>query len=131
MLGVDGTRHYLVVFQNDAEARGTGGLVGAYAVVEAGGGRVSVQALGTDSDLRSASAPVVDLGPNYRALFGQDPGLWANTNLSADFPSGASTGSGWTGWWPSTPSSSVTCSRSPDRRSSRTAPSSPRPASRR
>jgi hypothetical protein len=89
MLGVDGTRHYLVVFQNDAEARGTGGLVGAYAVVEAGGGRVSVQALGTDSDLRSASAPVVDLGPNYRALFGQDPGLWANTNLSADFPSAA------------------------------------------
>ena len=33
-----GPRHYLVVFQNNAEARGTGGLVGAYAVVTAAAG---------------------------------------------------------------------------------------------
>ncbi len=86
MLGATGLRHYLVVFQNDAEARGTGGLVGAYAVVAANAGTVTVQTLGADSDLRSASDPVVDLGPAYHQLFGDDPGLWANTNLSAHFP---------------------------------------------
>jgi hypothetical protein len=86
MLGQDGARKYLVVFQNDAEARGTGGLVGAYAVVQANAGRLTVTALGTDMDLRSAAAPVLDLGPDYRQLFGTDPALWVNTNLSAHFP---------------------------------------------
>jgi hypothetical protein len=86
MLGQDGPRTYLVVFQNDAEARGTGGLVGAYAVVRASGGRVAVTALGTDTDLRSATSPVMNLGPDYHQLFGADPALWANTNLSAHFP---------------------------------------------
>jgi Protein of unknown function (DUF4012) len=86
MLGSDAPRHYLVVFQNNAEARGTGGLVGAYALVTASAGRLSVDALGSDSDLRSATAPVLDLGPQYKALFGDDPALWANTNLSAHFP---------------------------------------------
>jgi hypothetical protein len=89
MLGQAGDRHYLVVFQNDAEARGTGGLVGAYAVVQASGGRLSVTGLGTDADLASATSPVLDLGPAYRQLFGADPALWANTNLSANFPSAA------------------------------------------
>ena len=86
MLGQDGPRSYLVVFQNNAEARGTGGLVGAYAVVRASAGRVSLTALGTDADLRSATSPVLDLGPDYHQLFGADPALWANTNLSAHFP---------------------------------------------
>jgi hypothetical protein len=86
MLGAAGPRHYLVVFQNNAEARGTGGLVGAYAVVTAAAGRLSVDTLGADSDLRSAAAPVLDLGPAYRGLFGDDAALWANTNLSAHFP---------------------------------------------
>jgi hypothetical protein len=86
MLGSQGTRRYLVVFQNEAEARGTGGLVGAYAVVQASHGRVLLDQLGSDADLRSASTPVVDLGPQYRALYGTDPALWNNVNLSAHFP---------------------------------------------
>ena len=86
MLGGSGARTYLVVFQNNAESRGTGGLVGAYAVVQASQGRISTTSLGSDSDLVSAPAPVVDLGPAYRELFGDDPALWANTNLSAHFP---------------------------------------------
>ena len=86
MLGAAGPRNYLVVFQNNAEARGTGGLVGAFGVLQATAGRLTVVRLGSDVDLRSALAPVVDLGPHYRALFGSDPALWANTNLSAHFP---------------------------------------------
>jgi len=89
MLGSAGPRHYLVVFQNDAEARATGGLVGAFGVLQATNGRLSVTALGSDDALASASSPVVDLGQAYRQLFGSDPALWANTNLSAHFPSAA------------------------------------------
>ena len=86
MLGSSATRHYLVVLQNNAEARGTGGLVGAYAVVSATAGTIHVDQLGSDQQLRSAAAPVVPLGTAYRTLFGTDPALWANTNLSAHFP---------------------------------------------
>ena len=89
MLGAGLPRRYLVVFQNNAEARGTGGLVGAFAVVQATRGRITVVRLGSDSQLRSAKKPVVDLGKAYKALFGADPALWPNTNLSAHFPSAA------------------------------------------
>jgi hypothetical protein len=39
MLGEHGPRRYFVAFQNNAEARGTGGLLGAYGVLEADHGR--------------------------------------------------------------------------------------------
>jgi len=86
MLGAAGPRNYLVVFQNNAEARGTGGLVGAFGVLQATAGHMTVVRLGSDVELQSATAPVVDLGPHYKDLFGSDPALWANTNLSAHFP---------------------------------------------
>ena len=35
MLGADGKRRYFLAFQNPAESRGTGGLLGAYGVLEA------------------------------------------------------------------------------------------------
>ncbi len=89
MLGGSTPRRYLVVFQNNAESRATGGLVGAYGVLEATKGQVTVVTLGSDAELRSAAAPVVDLGPAYRQLFGTSSALWPNTNLSAHFPSAA------------------------------------------
>ena len=89
MLGGDTPRRYLVVFQNNAEARATGGLVGAFGVLQATKGRLAVVRLGSDAELRSASAPVVNLGAAYRQLFGTDPAMWVNTNVSAHFPSAA------------------------------------------
>jgi len=86
MLGASGVRRYLVTLQNNAEARGTGGLVGAFAVVEVSNGRPVLVRLGSDSELRSATTLPVDLGPAFRHLYGNDPALWANTNLSAHFP---------------------------------------------
>ena len=80
------TRHYLVVFQNDAEARGTGGLVGAYALVQASAGHVTVQGWAPTPTCARPPPRCSTSAPDYRALFGADPGLWANTNLSANFP---------------------------------------------
>lgn len=88
MLGADGRRRYFLGFQTDAEARATGGLLGAYGVLEADHGRLRVVTLGprTDLDPGNLSAPAVDLGADYRSTYGDDPGWWVNTNLSPHFP---------------------------------------------
>jgi hypothetical protein len=85
-LGADGTRRYFVAFQGSAEARGTGGLIGAYGVVQATSGRLSMAVVGTDRDLRDLPTSTRALGPEYSALYGRDPELWANSNVSPHFP---------------------------------------------
>lgn len=94
MLGANGVRRYFVAFENPAESRGGGGLVGAYAIVEAFEGKVQVARLGPDSELRPLTTPPPGLDPEWLANYGQyDAGtLWANTNLSPHFPS---TGTAW------------------------------------
>lgn len=79
---------YLLVFQNPDEARGTGGLIGAYGVLEARHGRLHVVRLGSNTDLRSSDAPVVDLGAAYRQRyngFGATR-IWEQANPSPHFP---------------------------------------------
>lgn len=87
MLGIDGPRRYILVFQNTAEARGTGGLPGAFAVLTADQGRLRFETFGTDTMLADVR-PGVDLGAEYRAQYGaMDPtGTWANSNVSPHFP---------------------------------------------
>lgn len=86
MLGESEPRRYLLVIQNPAEARGTGGLIGAYGVLEADQGRLKVVELGPNGDLSSALRLPVDLGADYEDLYGQDPAIWGNSNLSPHFP---------------------------------------------
>ncbi|GAC1445732.1 MAG: hypothetical protein NVSMB55_28270 [Mycobacteriales bacterium] len=86
MLGSAGTRHYFVAFQNNAEARGTGGLVGAYAILTADQQGVRFTTVGSDRDLESLPPPRLDLGAQYRRLYGPDSAAWQNANLSAHFP---------------------------------------------
>lgn len=90
-LGGDGVRRWLVAVQNNAEARGTGGLIGAYAVVRAEDGRISLDAVGSNLDLRTADEPVVDLGPEFAERYDLLAGrtLWSSANLSPDWPSAA------------------------------------------
>jgi Protein of unknown function (DUF4012) len=89
MLGNNGPRRYLLAFQNPAESRGTGGLVGGYGILEADQGHLRVTTLGTDADLTSLPQVPAELGPDYVKLWGQDPALWVNSNESPDFSSGA------------------------------------------
>ena len=86
MLGADGPRHYLVAFQNNAEARGTGGLLGLYAVVTADHGKLRIDKLGSNTGLRSSSTLPVDLGEPFRNRWGDDPALWPNSNMDPHFP---------------------------------------------
>lgn len=86
LLGADGLRRYLLVVQTPAEARGTGGLIGAYAVLTADHARLTLGPVTSNSGLVGASTIPVDLGPDFRAMYGDDAGLWLNANLSAHFP---------------------------------------------
>lgn len=89
MLGADEPRRYFVAFQNNAEARGTGGLLGMYAVISADRGRLRVDRLGSDTDLVDAATLPVDLGPDFAQRWGDNPAMWANSNLDPHFPNAA------------------------------------------
>jgi hypothetical protein len=97
MLGGKGPRRYFLAFQTNAEARATGGLVGAYGILRAGRGRIGIERLSSNTTLRSSRSPVVDHGPAYRARYGPHSLSMLNiSNLSPHFPYAAAT---WTGLW--------------------------------
>ncbi|MFZ2175291.1 MAG: DUF4012 domain-containing protein [Rhodococcus sp. (in: high G+C Gram-positive bacteria)] len=87
MLGADGPRSYFMAFQTNAEARGTGGLLGGYGIVRANDGVARVDTLGRNSDLPMNSQPL-DLGPEFAAQYGRSRPTtdFRNSNLSSHFP---------------------------------------------
>lgn len=89
-LGQHSPRRYFVVFQNTAEARGTGGMPGAFAVLTADRGRLSFETFGSD-DAVTGSNPGVDLGAEFDTRYGraEPTRYWANSNLSPHFPHAA------------------------------------------
>jgi hypothetical protein len=91
MLGGDGPRTYLVLFQNPAEMRATGGMPGAFAVIGADHGRVGLLAQGAASgDIGTFPEPVLPVGDGMRQLYGEDTARRiANINLAPDFPAAA------------------------------------------
>ncbi|GGM39903.1 hypothetical protein GCM10011608_25850 [Micromonospora sonchi] len=89
LLGADGPRRYLLVSQNSAELRATGGIFGAYAVIEANKGRVRMGAQGSGASLGMSTDPLA-IPAEVRALWGALPGMYpADVNLSPHFPTAA------------------------------------------
>jgi hypothetical protein len=88
MLGANGPRTYLVLFQNPAEIRATGGMPGAYLVVTADHGVVKVVDDGVASGgLATSDTPVLTLDPSTIALYGTAIARYpANINQTPDFP---------------------------------------------
>jgi hypothetical protein len=91
MLGSDGPRTYLMLFQNLAEVRATGGMPGAYIVIRADAGSIRITDQGTAaSDLKVFEKPVMPLGEEMDALYTDRPAIFpANVNLTPDFPTAA------------------------------------------
>ncbi|MFD8416235.1 DUF4012 domain-containing protein [Streptomyces sp. NPDC059650] len=87
MLGTQGQRRYFLAFQNLAEARGTGGLPGAFAVLRADRGRLSFERFGNNTEMETAK-PDIDLGAEFNARYASsDPThVWPNSNMSPHFP---------------------------------------------
>ncbi|KAF0963812.1 DUF4012 domain-containing protein [Rhodococcus sp. T7] len=97
MLGADGPRNYFMAFQTNAEARGTGGLLGGFGVIRANDGVARVDTLGRNTDLAGAPAPL-DLGPEFAAQYGRSRPTTdiRNSNLSSHFPYAAQI---WKSMW--------------------------------
>lgn len=89
MLGAHGPRRYFVALQTNAELRASGGLLGAYAIVEADGGRLRLTELGPNTALRNTYPErTAGLGEVFDARYGKfgADGFWLNANMSAHFP---------------------------------------------
>ena len=89
LAGADRPKRYLIAFQNSAEARGTGGIIGAFAVVEVKNGKISVLKTGSNEILRWIDEIPIAMPDEFKALYGSDPAIWQNSNLSPHFPYGA------------------------------------------
>ncbi len=100
MLGQHGTQRYFVAFQNEAEARGTGGLPGAFAIVSATGGKLHFDRFESDGTLLSHGLLHTDVnfGPDYAHLYdgANTTSDYRNSNLSPNFPYAAQI---WLAMW--------------------------------
>ena len=98
LAGADKPKRYLISFQNSAEARGTGGILGAYALIELDKGNLNVLQTGSNASLAGMSLreiPVV-MPAEFLKLYGKNPAILQNSNLSPHFPYGAQV---WLGLW--------------------------------
>ncbi|GAA1449594.1 DUF4012 domain-containing protein [Leifsonia poae] len=87
MLGADGQRSYLLLAQNPAELRATGGLIGALALIRADHGKISLISQASGSSFRPLAQPIAVVPASSTGLYGP---FLANAiqavNLTPDFP---------------------------------------------
>ena len=111
LLGAGGPQSYLLIPQNPAEARGSGGLVGGYVTLQTQGGVIRQTGGGPNTFLKAFAGqvpPVVDLGPEFATNYvgtgaigsrrgDKDPRTsWFTSNVSPHFPDTAQI---WAGLW--------------------------------
>ncbi|KRC53886.1 MULTISPECIES: DUF4012 domain-containing protein [unclassified Nocardioides] len=86
MMGTDRPRYYLMVMQNNAEIRSSGGLPGSLSLVEMKNGRVDIVEQVDMADLGGDTAPVIALTAEEKRIFGQRlERLAVNATLTPDF----------------------------------------------
>ncbi|MBM0277088.1 DUF4012 domain-containing protein [Micromonospora tarensis] len=89
LLGAAGPRRYLLLSQNLAELRATGGMFGAYAIMEADNGKVKMGKQGSTASL-GRFTPALKLPAEIKAIWTDLPGIYpADVNLSPHFPTAA------------------------------------------
>ena len=89
LLGASRPQRYLVAFQNSAEARGTGGIIGAFAILRIHRGQIEIERVGSNYLLKSQSVIPIKMPSEYYTIYRQDPAIWQNSNMSPHFPYGA------------------------------------------
>jgi hypothetical protein len=106
MLGNDKPKRYFVGLQNEAEMRGTGGLPGAFAILEARHGTIKFTHFASDTELLPAVPGQridtgLDFGPDYASAYqaSEPTSLFQNSNISPHFPYAAQI---WARMWEKT-----------------------------
>jgi hypothetical protein len=105
LLGGSGTRQYLLIFENNAEIRATGGLPGSWALVRVRDGKIQMIRQGAASDFRQYDKPIGNITPAEQALFGKEMGrFFQDPNFTPDFPRAAEVFNAfWEARYPSSP----------------------------
>jgi hypothetical protein len=86
MLGNSGTRNYLVLFQNPAELRSTGGISGAVALMQTSAGQMQLSKQVSSTEYTHYDAPVLDLPLETRGIYGDITGRFIqDVNLTPNF----------------------------------------------
>jgi hypothetical protein len=93
-LGLDESKSYLLVFQNLAEERATGGIMGSWAVVKVENGVLTLTDAGVNDVFDGLTSTWQSTPDDVRELYGADLAEHQNVNLSPDFPTGAQLMSG-------------------------------------
>jgi hypothetical protein len=90
MLGKQQPRTYLLMIQNPAELRSTGGLPGSLSLLHAEDGKVTMGWQGSASDINGFAAPVVKLPADTEREYGPTPAIdLRDSNFTPDFPEAA------------------------------------------
>jgi len=97
MVGADGPRNYLMIFQNNAEIRATGGMPGSWALLHAEKGKLSMVQQGTASVFGERAQPILPLSKAERAVYDEQLGTYfQDANFTPDFPRAAEL---WSARW--------------------------------
>ncbi|WP_284983035.1 DUF4012 domain-containing protein [Arthrobacter sp. efr-133-TYG-118] len=91
MLGSDKPRHYLLLVQNNAEARATGGIPGALVVLTADRGKISLSAETSATELGVFNPPVAVDAEQQRIYSDRMGTFMQDVNFTPDFPTSATT----------------------------------------
>ena len=97
MLGIDEPRNYILMFQNPAELRATGGIPGALALIHTNGGRIELTEQASSADFPRYPEPVLPLSDETRGIYGDITGQFIqDVTLTPNFPlSGALAAEMW------------------------------------
>ncbi|WP_353712943.1 DUF4012 domain-containing protein [Arthrobacter sp. K5] len=91
MMGEESSRRYLLLIQNNAETRATGGIPGALAVLNIDKGKLSLDSQ-TSATAMGAFDPVISVDPEQKSIFSARLGKFMqDVNLTPDFPTAAQT----------------------------------------
>lgn len=91
MLGASSPRDFLILFQNPAELRASGGIPGALAHMRTDGGNIDLVQQAAASDFPRFDSPVLPLAHETLGLYGEITGeFMQNVNLTPQFPLSAS-----------------------------------------
>jgi Protein of unknown function (DUF4012) len=86
MLSSSGDRTWFVALQNLSEARGTGGIFGAYSVVTTNSGALTLTSKGSDRDFIDTPVPLTGLPADFVSTEGDNVNDWRTINVSPNFP---------------------------------------------
>jgi hypothetical protein len=90
MLGAREPRNYLLIIQNPAELRATGGLPGSFAVLHTDKGRITMGWQGSPIDIAVPATPAVRLPKDTLQQYGPSQAVDPrDLNFSPDFPEAA------------------------------------------